>query len=188
MKRFAAVWTVFMILLLFVGCSASSPEVIVNGEVLQFVGSRTEGTIVHDGNNYAYQTSEYQIFITYPHGAEYVLTMYDNGSSGGWRNPLGEEFVLPAELGYLDEDILIDAIQSRQPRRLPASQIAISVILVLLGLWGVLSPYTQWYASYGWRYKDAEPSDAALLIGRITSGVILLAGIAVLFAPGLLGL
>ncbi len=39
---------------------------------------------------------------------------------------------------------------------------------------------TVWYLSYGWRYKDAQPSDAALVIGRISGIAALVIGIVML--------
>lgn len=41
--------------------------------------------------------------------------------------------------------------------------ILVGLILIVSGLIGAISPETGWHLSYGWRYKDAEPSDAALM-------------------------
>ena len=35
------------------------------------------------------------------------------------------------------------------------------LLFIVIGLINAISPATGWYLSYGWRYKDAEPSDAA---------------------------
>ncbi|MFF2481048.1 DUF6199 family natural product biosynthesis protein [Paenibacillus sp. NPDC058071] len=44
-------------------------------------------------------------------------------------------------------------------------------ILFILGIVAVLSPNTAWYLSIGWKFKDAEPSDAALFMHRV-GGII----------------
>ena len=47
---------------------------------------------------------------------------------------------------------------------------------VLIGALYVASPETGWFFSYGWRFKDTEPSDAALLWMRIVGVVMVVAG------------
>jgi len=44
-------------------------------------------------------------------------------------------------------------------------------VFLILGIIMTASPYTGWYLSTGWRFKDAEPSDTALFMNRV-SGVI----------------
>ncbi|MBO5253428.1 MAG: hypothetical protein J6C51_05740 [Clostridia bacterium] len=48
------------------------------------------------------------------------------------------------------------------------------VLLIALGLFAVLSPQTVWYLEYGWRFKDAEPSNLALTLNRI-GGIVSIA-------------
>ena len=57
----------------------------------------------------------------------------------------------------------------------------IGVIAIILGIISLVSPETAWYLSYGWRYKNAEPSDVALIMERIGGGVGILLGIVILF-------
>ena len=40
------------------------------------------------------------------------------------------------------------------------------MLLIVIGLFNVISPYSSWYLSSGWKYKDAEPSEEALGIAR----------------------
>ncbi|WP_435169760.1 DUF6199 family natural product biosynthesis protein [Paenibacillus glycanilyticus] len=47
----------------------------------------------------------------------------------------------------------------------------VGVIFIVLGILNLLYPRAGWYMQYGWRFKNAEPSDAALVMGRI-SGII----------------
>ncbi|MCM3785053.1 hypothetical protein M3231_18945 [Neobacillus mesonae] len=45
-------------------------------------------------------------------------------------------------------------------------------LFIIGGLIAALSPHTAWYLSIGWRFKDTEPSDLALVVERI-AGIIL---------------
>ncbi|HEY2839858.1 MAG TPA: DUF6199 family natural product biosynthesis protein [Pirellulales bacterium] len=49
-------------------------------------------------------------------------------------------------------------------------------------LLSVISPRTVWYLRYGWRYKNAEPSDLSLVVTRISGvlGIVLVAVVALL--------
>lgn len=55
------------------------------------------------------------------------------------------------------------------------------IILVLIGLLAVLSPKTAWYLRCGWRFRNAEPSEAALILERIGGVIFVMAGIGFLF-------
>lgn len=56
----------------------------------------------------------------------------------------------------------------------------IAVIVIILGIIELASPQTAWYLSYGWRYKNAEPSEAALIIERIGGVIGIILGIILL--------
>jgi len=60
---------------------------------------------------------------------------------------------------------------------------AILLFLVLL-VWGMIcsiSPESAWHMSEGWRFKDAEPSEAALKYLRIIGIVQIAAAFYILF-------
>lgn len=54
--------------------------------------------------------------------------------------------------------------------------VLIGLVLIVVGVINLISPETGWYLSHGWRYKDAEPSDAALTFARIGGVVGIVAG------------
>ena len=64
--------------------------------------------------------------------------------------------------------------------------ILIGLICIVCGVINVVSPETGWYLSHGWQYRDAEPSDGALLWGRVGGVIAILLGILICF--GLIGL
>ncbi|MFF2885799.1 DUF6199 family natural product biosynthesis protein [Paenibacillus sp. NPDC057967] len=50
-------------------------------------------------------------------------------------------------------------------------------ILIIFGVISAVSPQSVWYISVGWKFKDAEPSDAALAMHRITGVIGVIVGI-----------
>ena len=57
-----------------------------------------------------------------------------------------------------------------------------SIIFILIGLFNLAAPEAAWYLSRGWQFKDAEPSDAALVMTRIGGGAAILIGFVLLFS------
>ncbi len=55
------------------------------------------------------------------------------------------------------------------------------LILILLGIFNMAAPEAAWYLEYGWRFRDAEPSEAALLFARIGGGFAIVIGLFCLF-------
>lgn len=56
----------------------------------------------------------------------------------------------------------------------------VSFLLIVMGIFQLVSPQTAWYLSYGWRYKNAEPSDIALVMERMGGVVAIIVGIIIL--------
>ena len=59
--------------------------------------------------------------------------------------------------------------------------ILVGLVAIVIGLINVISPETGWYLSHGWRFKDAEPSDASLTLGRIGGVVAIIFGVICFF-------
>ncbi len=55
----------------------------------------------------------------------------------------------------------------------------IILVCIVLGSVSLLSTRTMWYLRTGWKFRDAEPSDLALVMERVV-GVVLLVLAAVL--------
>lgn len=51
------------------------------------------------------------------------------------------------------------------------------LVLIGLGTLAVVNPRLAWYLSDGWKFRDAEPSDAALVMARIGGVVTVLIGL-----------
>jgi hypothetical protein len=49
----------------------------------------------------------------------------------------------------------------------------VSIVIIIASLVAIWSPRTSWYLQEGWKYKNVEPSDAALALVRI-GGIVFL--------------
>lgn len=54
-------------------------------------------------------------------------------------------------------------------------------ILVVMGIINIVSPETGWYLQDGWKYRNAEPSEEALVWGRICGVGMVIGGIIMFF-------
>lgn len=59
----------------------------------------------------------------------------------------------------------------------------IAFLLMLFGALDFFFPHMMWYLTEGWKFRDAEPSDAYLLFGRVIGVVLFLVGL-VMFING----
>ncbi len=54
-------------------------------------------------------------------------------------------------------------------------------VVLIIGVINLISPQTGWYLSRGWQFKDAEPSDEALVWGRIAGVISIAAAFYIMF-------
>lgn len=52
----------------------------------------------------------------------------------------------------------------------------LAALLLAVGIFNTAAPQTAWWLEYGWRFKDAEPSDLALGANRILGVVLIFIG------------
>lgn len=50
-------------------------------------------------------------------------------------------------------------------------------VMVLVGVISVISPARGWWLSAGWKFRNAEPSDAGLFMTRVGGVALIFAGI-----------
>lgn len=168
MKR--VVTLILLVALLLCGCAAEQPEPqepytsVING-VSYYVNPEAQ-TITVDGYDYYYTYIDNDdrrgVSITYPNGTV-VTDSYSPSSGMG-----GVSFSSMDVSGYADCYDLLDVVpeQVREEEKGEMIQlIFLGIPLIALGWWEAARPDTHWNWMYGWRYKDAEPSDEAL--GRI---------------------
>lgn len=125
-------------------------------------------------------SSRTQVKITYPDGATYSSSINRGGAftstASGWSDDYREEnYAMPG-------DDLVDALmEGRSDRNRLGGGWFLGLLAIALGIWNVVSPRSAWYLAYGWRYRNAEPSEAALFFARVGGVAAILAGIVLFF-------
>ena len=69
----------------------------------------------------------------------------------------------------------------KAPREANSGNIFAAVFVAAIGVFNIVSPYTAWYLEYGWRYKNAEPSDIALGLNRVVGVIAVIVAVVILF-------
>lgn len=173
MKQFRLFLLLSLVAALFLGCAATPTSYTVLHGDAKFTVNTELGTISDELYTYLYEIdgsgSSRSVTITYPDGSTY----WSSGSVGGWSNGYRPD-------RYADGDTLLAVLEQSAPKEYTGKPI-LGLLLIALGLWYVLSPHSAWYLSYGWRYKDAEPSDTALVVARISGILVILFGIFAMF-------
>lgn len=153
-------------------CSSSEGETgrtyTANRNGITYVIDLENGTVFDGTHTYQYEISGdsggYSIDITYPDGSTYWWRTQSSGSfttgSGGWSDDYHEN-------RYVDGDTLCDVLEEIVPKEREPKNVLLIVVLLVLGSFNTFSPYTAWYLEYGWRYRNAEPSDLALGLNRL---------------------
>ena len=59
--------------------------------------------------------------------------------------------------------------------------ILFGLFMIIIGAVNALFPETGWHMSEGWKFKNAEPSEEALLWGRLGGIVCIVIGIVLIF-------
>ena len=167
MKRFFSLLLVLLLCGLLTACGGKEAQTVY--EVNGFTIDKAAQTITKDETVYTYDVSGSTITITYPNGAEYFWTYWENGGYGGCSGDYDPD-------RYADGPALLKVI-SYQPPRESGRYFGIGLLLAAAGLFNLVSPRIAWYLRYGWRFKDSEPSEAALVFGRVGGGVVLIFGI-----------
>ena len=167
--KFAVLFLLLCLLLGLAGCAQQAPAVYEATRRGQTFTVDTENhTITHGQDIYYYRLSGSTIEIHYPNGASYWFTVTKTGGMGGWDGDYNTE-------RYLDGSLMADELEQYLDgqKTAPAKNWLLILAVAAMGVWELISPETAWYLSHGWLYRDAEPSAAALVVGRI-SGVIAL--------------
>lgn len=116
-----------------------------------------------------------KITITYPNGATYFWEWSGNSGAGGWSDDYDPD-------RYTDGDTLMELINFKPESEKSGPSPLLAILVLAAGIFNLVSPRTVWYLSYGWRFKNAEPSDAVLIVNRLGGGVIIFIGIILFLA------
>ena len=58
----------------------------------------------------------------------------------------------------------------------------VGLIALILGIVEIVNPRLTWYLNIGWKLKDAEPSDLALLMNRVGGAFVAFIGLMIMMA------
>ncbi|MBQ3061786.1 MAG: hypothetical protein IJD02_05020 [Lachnospiraceae bacterium] len=77
-------------------------------------------------------------------------------------------------------NVLGDEIEKEKVTKTDPMKFVIIIVLVVVGIMSIASPSAVWYLEYGWRYKDAQPSDEAIAMNRFVGIIAIIAAVAIL--------
>lgn len=177
MKRYGIILMVLLLTMAMIGCAARETTYTVTRNGIEFAVDSTQKTISQGDHVYHYtfsgDTSSFKVTITYPDGSSYWCNQSDSSGQSGWSNDYRED-------KYVSGDTLVEVLREKAPRQTNSGKVVGGLLLMGLGLFDCIVPQVSWYLGYGWRYKNAEPSDAALVFARIGGGIAVIAGIVLL--------
>ena len=81
----------------------------------------------------------------------------------GTSYPTGETF----------QNILAKAGVTLSSKPQTGKNLLLFLVLLVIGGISLAAPQVTWYLEYGWRFKDAEPSDLALGVNRVIGGIVI---------------
>ena len=178
MKHFRLLLPLLILALLLSGCGKQSMEPYTytfsrDDQLITLTVNPESRTILDGTDVYDYvaekRGSITSYVITYPNGATYHWTATEHGGAGGWSDDYDET-------SYISGNILVFAIEEGMPRE-KQGNLAVGLLIVLLGGINALFPNIPIYLKYGWRFENAQPSEAYLLMTRIGGVIALIAGL-----------
>lgn len=180
MKRFSLFLLSVMLLSL---CACGSPKVYdVYLDEGTFTVDTVNQTITFGEHVIAYElngkSSGSSVKFVYPDGSEYYWEKSGYMGFGGWSNDYDEN-------RYIDGDTLCDVLESEADAAHKAANEGayfsfglMGLIAIALGALDLQWPERMWYLSRGWMFKNAEPSDAAIAMVRLSGVLCILMGLA----------
>ncbi len=187
MKRTTAIFAlIFAAAMLLAGCKKEPlPTVYTVYSYGAPYTIDTQGCTISDGTytyGYEYAASGSSVSFTYPDGNVYSAGIQSANSSGAGGVSAG---AISADYdyssGYTDPLTLYRALTSpRETEKASDTNPLVALLLCGVGIFNLAAPKASWYLSYGWRFKDAEPSDAAITLSRIGGGIAIVIGVIML--------
>ena len=165
-KAFAALLCVLMLLALC-SCGNKTSSVYTVGK---YTVDTENGTISDGKYTYQYEfspkTGGYALHITYPNGSYYWWNQDGTSGFGGFSDNYNDSmFASGMDLRMI--------LEQDAPKEKTQKNVFIILVLIVFGAFFTITPYTAWQLESGWKFNNAEPSDIALAVNRI-SGIVML--------------
>ena len=140
------------------------------------------GTISDGTDTYSYQyeprVGGYRVKFTYPDGETYTWT--DDGISMSGTTSPGFDFEKYPD-GWTLSDILLQSSSGKNARK-TEKNVGLILLLLIVGIINTAWPQATWYLDVGWKVKDAEPSEGAIMYGRVIGIVLLIIAVIMIIA------
>jgi len=174
MKRFCIVVFSLFLVLSFAGCGKQGPVSVTDRYGKEYTLDRERQTLSDGTHTYEYEfdgdSEDFRVSIKYPNGASYRYSQSGGIGNASWSKDYDETT-------YTDGDVLADMLADHAKKRGNTGKILGALVLLGMGIFQLACPGAAWYLGYGWRYRNAEPSDAALVFGRIAGSIVVLLGV-----------
>lgn len=161
------------LLLTFTVCACRSQPSVYMAQIYgtDYTFDTDSGTITDGVNTYNYfftgTEDDFSFEIQYPDGSSFWFKQSGASGYGGWSEDYDPD-------KYADGQRLLDVILLNAPKPADFGQLLPFIILLIAGICNTAAPYYMWQLGYGWRFKDAQPSDIALWVTR-AGGILAIA-------------
>ena len=178
MKKMLLFLLTVLLLFALCACSSSSTTYTIEKHGRNFEVNLENNTIFDGKYTYQYtfsgDSSSYSIDIIYPNGSIYYWNHSGNSGHGGWSDDYNENL-------YVAGDILCDIVIEKAPETSNSGKVIAIIFLLGIGVFNTAAPSVAWYLEYGWRYKNADPSDFALGLNRVGGIIAIIVGVFIIF-------
>lgn len=176
MKKILAAVLCLVLMLSLCGCGEEKTSdtniKTVNRNDIEYTIDTKERTIRDDQQVYSYTIDASGTTIIYPDGKSFTWKE-SNGISTGIAS-LDFDYSV-----HTDPMILLDVIDSAYHTKNGSSHdnAGLGAVLIIVGIVDAIWSEKIWFLNWGWRYKNAEPSDFALGLYRVGGIIAVIVGL-----------
>ena len=181
MKRLFVFLAAFLLLFSLSGCKSKDETYNRARDGVVYTVDPANQTITDGTYTYHYTLSRgsSEITVTYPDGSYYWDRRSTDKHGISYGTFSGSKDY--DEDRYVSGDTLCDVVRSGLPKESKPKNVLLILLLLVVGIFNTCSPKSAWYLSTGWQFRDAEPSDDALVLTRLGGIVCLAIGIGMIF-------
>ena len=177
MKKTISIVLCLLLVLLMVGCAKEDIGKVkrINKNGIQFTVD-TENHTIEDGSlTYSYAINGSEIVIRYPDGQTY--TWKESNGIGTGSTSLDFDYST-----HMEPSTLLSVIEDAHntSSKTTHKNTGVGIILLLIGAVYAVWPKKLWFISWGWRYKNAEPSDLAIGVFRVVGVIVGIIGLIII--------